>query len=128
MIEQLPTFRELGTPEELLSSLTGLGYLLSDEAKLPEAEEMFKEALNLARRTSQDTNSHASYGNSRDLAEALSNLASVLAREGNLAKADALRQENVAVLRKIPGDHRLEIAQALWQLANFRTQQGRKAE
>jgi serine/threonine protein kinase/tetratricopeptide (TPR) repeat protein len=110
-----------GTPRDLLDALWQLGYLLQQETKLSQAEAVFREALMRARRNDQGTDHPY-------LARALYNLSALLVQEAKLDEGEALQQETLEVLQKTPGDQRLEIAKARFQLARIRNAQGRKNE
>ena len=95
MIEQLPTLRQLDPPDWLIGHLSSLANLLSDEGKLPQAEEAFREALAIARRLYEG-------GDHRYLANNLGNVAGFLVSEGKFDEAQPLQQEALEVLRKTP--------------------------
>jgi len=119
--ERTSVLRELGASKDLLMALGEQGYFLSNEARLPEAEAIFRESLTVAR--------HNDGGkDGGDLAWALNNLSRVLVQEGKLDEGEALQQETLEILRKTTGDQRLNIAIGLFQLGDIRHARGKMAE
>lgn len=92
------------------------GYFADQKSDYAKAATLFEAALEVRREV---------FGNdSRDVAEALNNLATAWERSGNAAKAVALLRESLAIKRRIGAEGGLGVAIALSNLANVLRQVG----
>ncbi len=98
VLEQLPTLRQLGTPDQLAGALAELAGLLKEQGKLSEAEQAFRETLTIKRSVFEPSNLH--------LIKHLLYLAECLLAEGKLTAAESNIREAMAIQSKLPVDQR----------------------
>jgi tetratricopeptide (TPR) repeat protein len=119
MLEQLPIVRELGTPEDLASSLDTLSWLFMEEGKIPNAEQMFRERVFLERRICGP--------NLNLLLNPLLGLANCLSAEGRSTESETFLREAAEIQRKLTTDQRAKFGMSGW-LAQSMQAMGHLAE
>ena len=102
----------------MAAQLSGLGLTLWQKGDLTEAEEAFREALEIDRKV-YGTNAHWY------IAALLNNLALVLQSQGNLDRAESLFIEANEMRKKVVGPENLDLAIGLHNLAALAHSQNR---
>ena len=106
---------------DLAKALNDLAVILMLQGRLPEAESLARESLEMGKKFSS-----AEYP--ADRAAWLNNLATILSREGKFADAEPLHREAVDLNRKTLGNEHREVAATLGNLAIAVSKQDKPAE
>lgn len=105
---------------DLAQSLNNLGFVLTIQGRLSEAEPFFREALAMHRRLFTDDHAH--------LANSLNNVGNLLHNQGRLAEAEPFYRDSLAMhQRLIKGDHG-QVAIGLNNLGMLLLAQGKATE
>jgi tetratricopeptide (TPR) repeat protein len=106
---------------DLVASLNGLGFVLTRQKKLAEAEAAYRDALTLERKLTDGREN-------LELASSLNGLAGVLENQCKLQEAEAMFREALAMRRKLSGNDDPLVANTLANLADSLCEQGKLTE
>jgi eukaryotic-like serine/threonine-protein kinase len=100
-------------------SLCNLGKVLEARGETGEAEMDYRAAMSILRKNT---------GNERELADVLNYLAMLLVRQNNLAEAEALEREDLAIRRKLFGHDNPDVAAVLPDFSQLLKRTGKASE
>lgn len=106
---------------DLVASLSGLGFVLTRQEKLAEAEATYRDVLTLQRKLTHGREN-------LDLASLLNGLAGVLEDQGKLQEAEAMFRDALAMRRKFSGNDDPLVANTFANLAYSLYEQGKLIE